>query len=381
MQTQFQASRADFRWFLVRVALIVAAAASVTLGVNLAVDPLWFFSGNRLGEANYAFNERVSKVNQYLRAPRAYDCLILGSSRLTVLDAGLITTNHCFNLAVSGGLIGDILALARYLRPRSGDIRLVIVGVDAGNFTIDDPTDTIPDFVKSGDRPPGVLQSYLSIDSLGFSLRTLAGLSPMPRYYGRGFHPAILADAPKYNPKLASEARWGVFSTRHVDLYRELRGTFPEARFVGYVPPMHAQTMYALADQGRLPGYILAISSVSKVFDEFYDFSIPSAVTSRTDNTYDGSHYDVATNALIAETLNSGKVRFGMRVRHLEPDLYERLFRQRLSKFWPEGSVTNAGRDAGQRAQTRGSALSPAFPQNANLYDGNCNLDAQELCP
>ena len=76
----------EFRRFLLVTGALSIAMLSLTLAINLLVDPLWHGAGNQLTHVNYAFNERLSKINLYLQRLGQYDCLILGSSRTTLLD-------------------------------------------------------------------------------------------------------------------------------------------------------------------------------------------------------------------------------------------------------------------------------------------------------
>ena len=65
---------------LVTTILVLAGA------INWLIDPLWYNKGNRITGRNFSFNERISKTNLLLNSDtRTYDCLILGSSRTTLL--------------------------------------------------------------------------------------------------------------------------------------------------------------------------------------------------------------------------------------------------------------------------------------------------------
>ena len=62
-------------------------------------------------------------------------------------------------------------------------------------------------------------------------------------------------------------------------LYVELRRQFPTARAIGYIPPRIAWRIAAFSLTGQLDAYLAAISQVAAAYDEFLDFSIPSALT------------------------------------------------------------------------------------------------------
>jgi len=88
-------------------ALVVTACviAGLCLVINFLVDPLWYLRGNLVTGVNFAFNERIAKLNQLMPRMQDYDCLIVGSSRTTLLPERRFSGHHCFNLAFSGGRI------------------------------------------------------------------------------------------------------------------------------------------------------------------------------------------------------------------------------------------------------------------------------------
>jgi hypothetical protein len=124
--------------------------------------------------------------------------------------------------------------------------------------------------------------------------------------------------------------------------YARLREQFPRARLLGYVPPVSAYYIANLQVAGTLGGYLDVMSALGGVFDEFYDFSVPSSITSDPANTYDGSHYYPAINARVAEVLNRGARATGgsaptqelaLAVHALSPQAYRGAFEQRVSGF------------------------------------------------
>ena len=101
------------------------------------MDPLWYFNGNRHEKLNFAFNERLTKTNQFLKKLHDYDCLIFGSSRTTVLNESLIENYRCFNYSFSAGRIGEFNAFASYAEEIGAAPRLILIGVDDFNFVED----------------------------------------------------------------------------------------------------------------------------------------------------------------------------------------------------------------------------------------------------
>ena len=327
--------RSPFVAYLLWTGAIVTALLGATLTLNAVIDPLWYFSGNTIFPENYAFNERLAKSNRLLQDPAAYDCLILGSSRVTLLDEELIAGHNCFNYAFSGGRPAEFVAFARFARAFSVAPSLVIVGVDGEGLAAapgDQPT--VPEFVRALERPPVVWQSYLSIDVLNFALRTLRRKSPLPRYYTGELKGAILPSHPRYVPSKDAHSGEtpGPFSLQKSYLYLQIRAALPAATYVGYVPPRSAWWVAEIDRRGNLD-YLDAIHATAQFFDRFYDFSVPSLITADPSRTYDGSHYMSDVNRTIAGILNGGRPSFGLDVSRLDRDTYRQQFKSAARAF------------------------------------------------
>lgn len=329
-------TRSKFVAYLSWTSAIVTALLSATLTLNVVIDPLWYFSGNTVFPENYAFNERLAKSNQLLKDPAAYDCLILGSSRVTLLDEDLITGHSCFNYAFSGGRAAEFVAFARFARAFSVEPSMVIVGVDGESLAAAPGRDqNAPEFVLTLERPPAAWQSYLSIDALNFTVRTLMRKSPLPRYYTGELKGSVLPSHPRYvvSKNLHNGAAPGPFSLQNSDLYLQIRAALPAATYVGYVPPRSASWVAEMDRSGNMDGYLDAVHATAQVFDRFYDFSVPSLITADPSRTYDGSHYMPDVNQTIAGILNGGPLSFGLDVHRLDRDTYRQQYKSAVRAF------------------------------------------------
>ena len=112
-----------------------AAALLGGVVINVLFDPLWYFGGNKLQDHNYAFNERLSKLNILKKGN--YNCLIFSSSRITFLKPSQLTNANCFNMSFSGRTIDEFIDFTKLIKSRF-DIKAdyLIVGVDGVNFLI-----------------------------------------------------------------------------------------------------------------------------------------------------------------------------------------------------------------------------------------------------
>ncbi len=327
--------------------MTVAIILLPILTVNLVVDPLWYLDGNSLFDRNYPYNERYSKTNHFLKDPRSYDCIVFGSSRTTLLDAQKIKDHTCFNYSFSRATHEEYSAFAQFVKAQGVRPLLVVVGVDNYNFTNEDFPSSIPKFVQELERAPQMLASYLSFNSLKFSLLTLSRKLENERYYDSEFRCRVIADAGPFQP--AKTVR-----TRTLDRFLPLtdvnpdnaatlaglRQVFPQARFVGYIPPINAYYVANLKLLGLLESHLETMYQVAGIFDEFYDFTIPSPITRDTTNTYDGHHYYPEINDLVAASLSGDPPVFGMSVHHLSEREYRSKYQAEVNRFIAQEGVS-----------------------------------------
>lgn len=324
--------------YVISVSLITGMILLSSFSINALVDPLWYFKGNVITSRNFAFNERISKVNRFLKNPGKYDCFIFGSSRTTLLNETQIEGYNCYNFSFSSGRVGEFLSYGEYLKKKGYEPKILIVGVDGFNFFSDDLNKNVPGFIKNDDDPPSVFKNYLTKDVLRFTKRTLSGDSPLPRYYNRDFTCDILDGTKPYNPNTEqgnndnTEENEKKYNENAVKLYRKLFTIFPEARVIAYVPPVSVWRISKYKNDSLLENYLHGVYSVAKLGAALYDFSVPSYVTIDKSRTYDGSHYNVETNGMIAQTLNDAKERFGVYVNRYTFQRYERIFFEALQK-------------------------------------------------
>ncbi len=205
--------------------------------------------------------------------------------------------------------MSELLLYAKYLRARGFGPELLIVGVDEFDFEGPTTTPNVPEFIIAGKEPPPFWRTYVSLDVLDFSYRTLRGDYPNHRMFGRDLQSHIIPRRRPYKPpaQLAAEAKPTEFHPERADMYIDLRRLFPEARALGFVAPTAAWTIAQLRLDGQLAAYLDALHRVSTAFDEFLDFGVPSDITVDTTNTFDGLHYIDAVNAHTLAALLSGQ--------------------------------------------------------------------------
>ncbi len=322
------------KYIKVTIFFIVSALVAV-FSFNYYIDPLWYFGGNKLFPENYSFNERFSKVNEYLKNAKDYDCILLGSSRVTLLDAKKITGYNCFNFSFSDGNPEEFIAYSKYIRRYGKKPKLSIVGIDARFFSRLKHKTIVPDFVNQLKLPPLSLKSYLSFNTLNFSLRTILRKPPQHRYYTNELIGDILPGTKNYQPpKCFTLEGFGLpYTSTNIHYLTKVKAELKPDLFIAYVAPISAWDLIPLLEDGKLNSYIQTMFQISKQFDRFYDFSIPSELTTRTDNNYDGHHFSRATNDKIAKVLSSGNLQYGVDVHAISLSEYQQKYTDAVVGF------------------------------------------------
>jgi len=308
----------------------------LVLSINSVVDPLWMWKGNQIHtDRNFIFNERLSKLNLFLKNASNYDCILFGTSRATTLPADQIQGARCFNMSFSGGSLPEFVAYAKYLKQRGFSPKKVILAIDSFVLRHENLGTNLPACIENQENPDGLLKSYLSLDTLGFTLRTLVDSSPLLRVYDNTFNVYIRDDASKYVPRLVSpnNPKQDHYDKKALELVKQLFLVFPEAQRLAYVPPVSIWAMQRIRKADNKQDSIKMIYAVSQIAGELYDFSLPSKLTSRTDNTFDGSHYDKTTNQLIVDVLNGKRHLDGVLISDGSFEEYRHLVKQRMESI------------------------------------------------
>jgi hypothetical protein len=317
----------------------VLTAILVLVGViNLAIDPLWYAQGNRLTGINPPWNERVAKTNQLLQQPPDHwNCLILGTSRTTLFDDTSFQPDRCFNYAFSGAKAEELVTYATYAQQKGIQPDTVYVEIEPDELNRKRHP---KDFPPVSDPLPLYKAYFFSGNSLWLSIKTLLRAYEFARLYDRNFHVQLADYAPQYQPQLLKDHE----KPRRCDLsrlrfYEALRDIFPEARFVGFVAPVSGWYVFNESySAGLMRCQLAGIHRLSSIFDIVYDFAVPSSLTTRTDNTYDGNHYYPAVLDRLAEVLqqpsaHSDSSTAGLVVSDYTLAGYRQLYSTRLHSF------------------------------------------------
>lgn len=332
-----------YRAYTTIILLLSVIILAGIFAANMLIDPLWYNKGNQLQPFNFSFNERLAKTNRYLNAKDEHNCIIFGSSVVTLVDEGRIKDYKCYNFAISAGNIKEFIAQAEYIKSLGISPDLVILGVDYFNFMDEPLKNETPDFVLNKTSPPSMLSAYLSYDTLRFSIRSLQRKAPRNRNYDRDFKGFIISGAKGFDPHKERdigdlfEIHYAAepLSNDNVKYYKKFRTIFPDAKYIGYVPLKSAWDTHKFLEKGLLENALEVIYETGAAFDEFYDFSLYSPLASRTTDTYDGYHYGRDTNNYVVDGIFGPQDEYHLKVHEMSQKDYINAYIERLSQFDP----------------------------------------------
>lgn len=328
--------------------LYFAVIATILLfvgGVNFLVDPLWYGAGNHLTGINLPWNERIAKTNQFLKHVDDYDCLIFGTSRTTLLNSDALKHNRCFNYSFGGAKIEELVTYANYAKQQGAQPTKVYLEVDPESFN----RRKNPQVFSEVSQPlPAYRAYFFSFNAFLLSIRTLAGGYDFPRLYDRQFQVRLAKNIRRYEPIFALEnvRNYGCDLDR-IDFYRALRQAFPNAQFIGFIAPKSAWRLYSEQyGNGLLNCQLAGIYQLARTnqYAAIYDFAVPSKLTTRTDNTYDGTHYYPNVLDQVANVLEGRQSSPGIRVNQDSLETYQQLYAVQLREFLAKAGQSNLWR-------------------------------------
>ena len=335
-----------YRFYTLVLAGLLSSALMFVYAVNVLVDPLWHFSGSKIINTSFRFDERNMKVNYFNDNPENYNCMIFGASRTVLLDESLLEEHNCFNMAFVLGHVREFVMVAECVKQRGFTPDRVIVGVDEVSFEDRAYTDgeNLPAYVLTHERPKWSIEDYLGKTAFSFSIDTIRRTAPKFIIYrrrdDRTFKGTLQWHGKTYDPDQHEVLTQRFFQPFDREMFHEfvkLREVFPDTEFVGYVPPVSDWRSARMELTGNLESYIDLRYRLSALFDGgFWDFSVPNETTADKSLTQDGAHYIEPVNVEIANCLN-GQIDFcGVDVHALSFEQYRNLIvtpvRERISR-------------------------------------------------
>jgi hypothetical protein len=331
-----------FGWAFLLTALGILVAVGA---LNWWVDP-YFHYGTGLLPA-LVDEPRRDKIALLDKLDPPPDVLIYGSSRVRMMDPGLIedmTGLPAFNATLNQAIPADFYALTRYMiEARGYTPRLIIVGVDIHGFAPDAwMTPAIIEhtplalYLRTRDDP-GTLQrtldrihSVLSLQQATDSLRSLRlyyseGFEGMASLYneagfilsrqgesdtdpGSGLRPGDLSESLSWHIGYFKDFdRLDSGAVKDFEAFLQLCSA-RRIQLILFLPPFHPGLLSSLQDQ---PDYNARVADLTVLVDEwadqypfeFYDFSDITSFGGDRRNFDDGHHPGRYNMRLITEAL------------------------------------------------------------------------------
>lgn len=299
--------------------------------INFVIDPLWYHGGNQVTHINPPWNERIAKTNLFLNHSSDYDCILLGTSRSTLFNATDLQQNRCFNYSFSGGKLEEFVNYAQYLKHKGIEPQKLYLEIELDAFDRRRNPRTYPAVT---DPSPWYRNYFFSADALKLSLRTLTADYSFARLYDRTFRGILSNDIPTYEPEFSNQQKLKSCDAGRLAFYQQIQQIFPDTQIIGFIAPVSAWFVY---NNSYLPDLLdcqlAGINQVASLFDEMYDFAVPSAITTRTDNTYDGNHYYPEVYQQVALVLEGKSGSFGVNVKQVNLADYQALYKTQLRAF------------------------------------------------
>jgi hypothetical protein len=320
------------------------------IAMNAYVDPLWYRGGNKFSGLNPSYQERIAKLNLFLKSAGSYDCIIFGGSTMATLNATLIKGHRCFNFSFAMGNIREFTLYAKYIKALGLSPSLIIVAVDRFAFTKQavSTSDVLEEVVELK-APPSMVETYLSLNMLKFSWDRITLPMKGDRYYYDKDFKGVMSVATPFKPTQSIIDLWPndprelfPVSAENLEYVKELRSVFKSAEFVGVAPYRSAWVSAKMKLSGVLEPTLRLIYQSGKVFDRFYDFTAPSEVSMLTDDTYDGFHYGMKTKIHEIEEINGDSRNNALHVHEETFEEYDSEYNRRVDAFIRRYNITRA---------------------------------------
>jgi hypothetical protein len=300
----------------------------LVITVNVIVDPLWLFGhSSPLNVGQDGFDERQLKTNHLHFFGLDADTLLLGSSRMTIVDSQMMK-GRSFNYSVSNMLPHEYDAYTSFARSRQRkDFQVIMIGLDffgSSQERVDALRLEAPEaYINRSQEWNYRYRSLLSLDTLDYSIRNMKlsaqlalGGKPTRDYYLRNgrkvqrdpekerVNANIRKDLQVFDKMYGSDYR---YNSRFREVLSVLRKNHPNTKFLVFTTPEYRPLFDLAMKNGRSADYSRWLTEIVEVFGGFYDFSGVNSVTSNSDNYVDAHHFRPHVARWIIDTI-SGEV-------------------------------------------------------------------------
>lgn len=297
----------------------------VVMGFNYWIDPLWNFSHkHEYNDYQLGFDERQLKTNFINSREFEYDSLIIGTSRVTYMDASKFERETVFNYSLSSLYIDEYLPYIQYAAEKNGeDFDTIFMELYQGSY-LDGMVNEFNDpdfyFEKSGE-PFYKIKSLFSYNTLESSMDNYdiskANYFSGPRSYNREnvtrtTYPNDNVEEMLTNFATNFEKRAATNPVKYSDVYKDylldLKKTYPNTKFVVFTDPMpYERLVVTLSNREQREAFEQWYREMVDVFGEVYSFQGETPITTNSDYFFDTHHYYPIVGDMMIEALEQPK--------------------------------------------------------------------------
>ncbi|MFC0272317.1 hypothetical protein ACFFIX_12815 [Metabacillus herbersteinensis] len=295
------------RYILIRSLLILIVLETFVLSWNLWIDPLWLHTNEHSwNNRQYGFDERKQKMNRLIHTEKAYDSIIIGSSRSTFIDPEDFESLNVFNFSASSMQPQEYKGYIAAAQNKLGEsLKTVYLGVDFQSTNMDRESQyPSPELYEKNARSYlWTLRDLLSLDTVEVSNKvarsSLSDQNQFPgiRYYNRNGVAFPKPVNKRMRAEYIEEAENSIKNDRYEydtsirSLYVELKEAFPGIQFVVFTTPVSSVRLDMLSGSTAYQnGFENWMKDLVDIFGEVHHFMNKNSITEDPNSFYDSQH-------------------------------------------------------------------------------------------
>ncbi len=324
---------------------------------NLFMDPMWTFShAHYFNSRQKGFNERQQKTNLVYFRPFAYNAVLMGSSRATLLDQNVLSQNgiKAFNYAISLSMPQEYRTYIDFAKKRSGaPLKEIFLEVDfyGSNKNADRlrKLRTEPSAIEKARSCCYRWKLLFSFTTLKFSLNNLAR-AILGRNFFRSYDrynvastdifppDEVKAEVDKTTMKEAVGMEHYAYNEAYRTIFGQLEAENPQSRFVVFTSPVSSVYLDLLFKSGFWDAYAHWLRDLVAQFGTITHFMEYNSITlNYPEHFLDYHHVYPAIQKMMGEKVTGQKDEkipkdFGVVLTPKNIDRYLETLKKRVQK-------------------------------------------------
>ncbi|MGX2961689.1 hypothetical protein JNUCC23_20880 [Peribacillus sp. JNUCC 23] len=311
------------RFFLTTL-IVIVLPVSVVSGFNFWIDPLWNFPHkNEYNDYQVGFDERQQKTNFINSRKFDYDSLMIGTSRVTYMDAKNFEDERVFNYSLSSLHIDEYLPYIDYVTSKNKkDFDTIYMELYYNSYNQNEKnTNQDPSiYIEKSEEPFYKYTSLFSYSTLEYSLDNYKfskeNKYPGPRSYTRDLvaqtsysNDRLPALWDRFEKSFKAEASTPfVYDKDYKNKLLELRNAYPDTKFVVFTEPAPAKRLnLVLSNEDQKQAYDRWYKDMVNVFGEVYSFQGETPITTNLDYYFDWFHYYPVVGDMMIDAIEAPK--------------------------------------------------------------------------